>query len=363
MRWMMLIGLLLATTPGLAASVYKWVDENGRVHYSQTPPPGSQDSVSERRVEGGPDKVLEAYCRAVRNFAGSLASYMAQNLPLESAVAMATRAEDALHDLGVRESQVREVAYFVYGMESGYRARRITLSGIATLAHDSCLTGNFAVAKGLHAAAGVEEPVTPHGARSGSGWFAAAGLVVTSLHVVKGARRITLHLADGSEASAQILDSDEASDLAVLATSVRSVPGLPVRSADAGLGTEVFTIGFPHADVMGVRPKLSNGVIASTSGMRDDPTHYQISVPVQAGNSGGPLLDMQGEVIGVIASKLRANRMLERTGDLTENVNYAVKSSRLLGLLGNRSGGTGSGGTLESLARHVEASLVRIVVD
>lgn len=362
MRWFLLV-LLLAGAPVFAAKVYKWVDENGRVHYSQTPPPGSQESVSERRVEGGPDKVLEAYCRAVRNFAGSLATYMAQNLPLESAVAMATRAEDELHDLGVRESQVREVAYFVYGMESGYRARRITLSGIATLAHDSCLTGNFAVAKGLHAAAGGEEPADHHGSRSGSGWFAAAGLVVTSLHVVKGASRITLHLADGSEASAQILDSDEAADLAVLATSVRSVPGLPVRSGDAGLGTEVFTIGFPHADVMGVKPKLSNGVIASTSGMRDDPSQYQISVPVQAGNSGGPLLDMQGEVVGVIAAKLRANRMLERTGDLTENVNYAVKSSRLLNLLGGRSEGAGSGGSLEALARHVEASLVRIVVD
>lgn len=82
--------------------------------------------------------------------------------------------------------------------------------------------------------------------------------------------------------------------------------------------------------MQGFAPKLSKGEIASISGMQDDPRYFQISAPVQPGNSGGALVDERGNVIGVVAAKLNAATAFSTTEALPENVNYAVKSSFLL---------------------------------
>ena len=80
-------------------------------------------------------------------------------------------------------------------------------------------------------------------------------------------------------------------------------------------------------------PKLAKGEIASLSGAGDDPRYFQISVPVQPGNSGGALVDERGNVIGIVSAKLDAGAALAASGALPENVNYAVKSSLLLSFL------------------------------
>ena len=142
-----------------------------------------------------------------------------------------------------------------------------------------------------------------------------------------------------------------------LATCLRLV------GTEAGLGAEVFTVGFPKTEILGVKPKLATGVISSRFGMRDDPRTYQISVPVQAGNSGGPLLNKQGQVVGVVAAKLNAAQVFNWIGDLPQNVNYAVKSQPLLQLVGtvkniNVIAGLGA----ETLAPQVEQAVVLIRV-
>ena len=78
---------------------------------------------------------------------------------------------------------------------------------------------------------------------------------------------------------------------------------------------------------------LAKGEIASLSGAGDDPRYFQISVPVQPGNSGGALVDERGNVIGIVSAKLDAAVALAASGALPENVNYAVKSSLLLSFL------------------------------
>lgn len=360
MRLVALLCLLGFALTASAASVYKWTDEHGRVHYTQTPPPDFEGEVSERVVEAPKGEGLGEYCSAVRRFAYELAVAMARRVPLADAVSVARSVDSKLLQAGAEEAQLQEVAFFVYGKQAGYRSRQMSLQTIASLAETSCLSGNFAMVKGPRQAG-----AKPAGKRSGSGWFAERGLVVTSLHVVEGAAEITLHLSDGRSVAATLIEEDARNDLALLSTSERSVAGLPVRFDEVGIGTAVFTIGFPHAQTMGVRPKLSDGVVSSTAGLRDDPSQYQISVPVQAGNSGGPLVDMQGRVIGVVAAKLRANNMLRATGDLTENVNYAVKAGRLRTILGASEppGAAGAGSrSLDVLAKEVEASVVRIVV-
>jgi S1-C subfamily serine protease len=78
-------------------------------------------------------------------------------------------------------------------------------------------------------------------------------------------------------------------------------------------------------EIMGFEAKFTSGKINSLSGIQNDPRVYQISVPVQAGNSGGPLINTRGEAVGIITSKLHAVRVFQWTGDLPQNVNYAIK--------------------------------------
>ena len=80
-------------------------------------------------------------------------------------------------------------------------------------------------------------------------------------------------------------------------------------------------------------PKSSKGEVASLSGIQDHPRFFQISVPVQPGNSGGALVDEQGNVVGVVSAKPDGSAALLATGALPENVNYAVKSSLILSFL------------------------------
>ncbi len=111
-------------------------------------------------------------------------------------------------------------------------------------------------------------------------------------------------------------------------------PALPVASSKAvKLGQTVFTIGFPNVRLQGVEPKLTKGEISSLTGIQDETDCFQISVPLQHGNSGGPLVDLQGNVVGITTAILNVEKTLKFTGSLPQNVNYAVKSSFVLDLI------------------------------
>jgi S1-C subfamily serine protease len=108
---------------------------------------------------------------------------------------------------------------------------------------------------------------------------------------------------------------------------------LPIApSRQVRLGQTVATIGFPNIGFQGFSPKVTRGEISSVNGYADDPRNWQISVPVQPGNSGGPLLDESGNLIGVVITKLGL-KAVKATGDIPQNVNYAVKSAYALALL------------------------------
>ena len=155
---------------------------------------------------------------------------------------------------------------------------------------------------------------------------------MTSAHVVTGARTVKIFTAQGMK-TASVLRIDEANDLAVLKLAEGTYPALPVApSRRIRLGQTVATIGFPNVEIQGFSPKVTKGEISSLSGIGDDPRAWQISVPVQPGNSGGPLLDENGNLIGVVVSKLGL-KAAQATGDIPQNVNYAVKSTYALALL------------------------------
>jgi S1-C subfamily serine protease len=169
---------------------------------------------------------------------------------------------------------------------------------------------------------------------SGSGFFITDdGYLISNNHVVKNATKVRLVTSAGT-IDAKVVQVDEGNDLALL-KAVGKFSSLPIAtSRTVHLGATVATVGFPEIISQGFSPKLAKGEIASLSGIQDDPGHFQISVPVQHGNSGGALVDEHGNVVGVVSAKLGMAIGQARTSDeLPENVNYAVKSSFLLSFL------------------------------
>ncbi len=159
---------------------------------------------------------------------------------------------------------------------------------------------------------------------SGSGFFITDdGYFVTNYHVVKGASRYEVKGSSGNLV-AKLISTDTANDLAVLKVEGQ-FSALPViASRGVKLGDTVATIGFPDTLLQGISPKLSKGEIASLAGAFDDPRLFQISVPIQPGNSGGALVDGHGNVVGVVSYSLKQKAALAVTGELAQNVNYAV---------------------------------------
>jgi TPR repeat protein len=169
----------------------------------------------------------------------------------------------------------------------------------------------------------------------GSGFFITDdGYLITNNHVVKDATKVRL-LTGAGIFTARVVMLDAGWDMALL--QILAPPPfapLPVAEGlDVKLGDMVATVGFPDVGLQGFAPKLSKGEIASLSGAGDDPRYFQISAPAQPGNSGGALVDVRGNVIGIVSAKLDASVALAASGALPENVNYAIKSSLLLSFL------------------------------
>ena len=174
---------------------------------------------------------------------------------------------------------------------------------------------------------------TENATASGTGFFITAdGYLISNNHVVEGATKVRVVTSAGI-ISAKVVRVDAANDLALLKAEGRFASLPLTASRGVKLGGTVATVGFPNIGLQGFAPKLAKGEIASLSGAGDDARYFQISVPVQPGNSGGALVDERGNVVGVVSAKLSAKAALAESGALPENVNYAVKSSFLLSFL------------------------------
>ncbi|MCA3314677.1 MAG: trypsin-like peptidase domain-containing protein [Roseomonas sp.] len=171
-------------------------------------------------------------------------------------------------------------------------------------------------------------------ASTGTGFVVARDRVLTNHHVIDGCNAITIRTANGRTLPATMpARVDVQRDLALLAVPNDPGPILPFRANPVRRGESVVTYGFPLAGLLAAGPTLTTGEVSALAGLANNEQHFQISAPVQQGNSGGPLLDRQGNVLGVIVSKLNAQRIAQRTGDIPQNVNFAVKGTEALGFL------------------------------
>ena len=162
---------------------------------------------------------------------------------------------------------------------------------------------------------------------SGSGFAIGNGYLVTNYHVIEDAKTINVRGISGdfnNSYSAEVVATDKVNDIAILKISDKQFSGfgaIPygVSSKMADVGESIFVLGYPLTQTMGNEIKLTDGLISSRTGFQGDIANYQMSAPVQPGNSGGPMFNSKGNVIGIVCA--------HHAG--AENAGYAIKISYL----------------------------------
>ena len=170
---------------------------------------------------------------------------------------------------------------------------------------------------------------------SGSGFALTQGHIVTNYHVIENAKTVLVKGIKGdfvTEYRASVVATDKINDIAIIKISDDRFKGFgatpyKIKRAMSDVGESVWALGYPMVGVMGDEVKFTDGKISARTGIQGDMSVYQISVPIQPGNSGGPLFDNYGNIVGITSSGLN------REAFNSENVNYAIKTSYLYNLI------------------------------
>jgi len=159
---------------------------------------------------------------------------------------------------------------------------------------------------------------------TGTGFFVSrAGHLLTNNHVVEGCSEMRVS-GDGHTTPAKVIATDPQRDLALLQVT-RASPTATFRDGKKlRPGENIVVVGFPFQGLLTSDPIVTTGIVSALAGMHNDRREIQISAPVQPGNSGGPVLDASGRIVGVVVAKLDSLRVARATGAIPENINFAV---------------------------------------
>jgi S1-C subfamily serine protease len=183
---------------------------------------------------------------------------------------------------------------------------------------------------------------------SGSGFFVSKmGHVITNAHVVNNCNKVTIGDNANKQVPAEVVNTDKSNDLALLKLSTLEMAsaesksliqklGIVVvplaskgllRDEDVRLGEKVLVAGYPFGEFFSDTIKVTVGVVSATRGAGDDSGQFQLDAAVQPGNSGGPIYDSGGNIVGVVISQLDKLKMAKAIGSMPENVNFGIKAS------------------------------------
>lgn len=152
------------------------------------------------------------------------------------------------------------------------------------------------------------------------------GHLITNSHVVKDCSDIRVGMGQGNFEAGRLVATDPTNDLALV--KVNAKPGrVAALRFGARQGENVEAFGYPLSKVLASSGNFTTGAVTALAGIGDDSRFYQISAPVQPGNSGGPLLDENGNLVGVVSAKLNPFSEIKTQGDIPQNVNFAIKTS------------------------------------
>ena len=159
---------------------------------------------------------------------------------------------------------------------------------------------------------------------SGSGYFVTAeGHIATNAHVVTGCRSLEV----SGFGKARMVGADATNDLAIIQLDSHKPAHYARFRSDQPIlrGEEVFVLGYPFAQILDNNLNFTHGIVSSLAGIKGDIRHFMVSAPVQPGNSGGPVLDRTGALLGTVVSRLDKFKTLKIAGDLPENINFAIR--------------------------------------
>jgi S1-C subfamily serine protease len=173
--------------------------------------------------------------------------------------------------------------------------------------------------------------------RTGTGFVVSTtGHIITNYHVIDGCvGDISASLPAQAPIVLRTVSTDETNDLALLQSPKTFDDVAVIRATAVRPGDAVIAIGYPLHGLLTSDFTVTAGIVSSLSGLLNDTRYLQISAEVQSGNSGGPLLDTSGEVVGVVSSKLNALKVVKATGDLPQNINFAIKTGAMRDFLDN----------------------------
>ena len=256
--------------------------------------------------------------------------------------------EKGVYSLGLKSEFISEL-----GNSGGVRVL-INRKPVSALSLDGSRDALVATAncqkKYVEASAGAGTDTGPRkkGRSAGTGFFVSAnGHVATNHHVIDDCTTIKVFPVNAPATTAHIVARDKTNDLAILKTSIEPIV-VPALRTQVRVGESVSVFGFPYSDTLSTSGNFTTGTVTAIAGIADDTRLVQISAPVQPGNSGGPLIDKYGNVVGVIVSRLAAT-----TKDIPQNVNFAIKSSIAINFM--ESNGVSPNAATKSLERPAEA--------
>lgn len=165
----------------------------------------------------------------------------------------------------------------------------------------------------------------------GSGFFISRkGMMITNAHVVKGANSIVIQTVNGEHFEAKVVSVDKKNDIAIMQPIelYRAKKWLPLSfyKQNADLGDDIKIVGYPLSDILGQKPRVTEGIISAEVGLMDDPTRFQFSASIQPGSSGSPVLNSHYKVIGIATEKISDLYAIKKTGSIPQNINFAVKA-------------------------------------
>jgi S1-C subfamily serine protease/Holliday junction resolvasome RuvABC ATP-dependent DNA helicase subunit len=210
------------------------------------------------------------------------------------------------------------------------RAREAQAARIAPLIGSPGVDLDELTVADIQAATTANNPQIPKGKgpSNGTGFFVTAdGYVVTNAHVVEGCEDPQVVSGSGQPVAAQVIARDAANDLALLKVPARSEQVAHLR-AGVRIGEEIAAFGYPLLGTLSTGGNFTTGNVSALAGFKNDSRHVQITAPIQPGNSGGPVVDQCGNVVGVVVANLGAHAK-----GSAQNVNFAINISVLTGFL------------------------------
>jgi hypothetical protein len=170
-------------------------------------------------------------------------------------------------------------------------------------------------------------------ASSGTGFAVSRdGFVVTNKHVIDGCKKVKIHHG-GRTISADLVATDSANDVALLKAEFVPKRYFLMSRSGSSLLQEVYVAGYPFGKRISSPVKVTKGIVSSLSGLGNNPNNIQIDAALQPGNSGGPIIDWKGNVVGVAVAKLDILKAIKELGTVPENTNFGIKSKVVIGLL------------------------------